>query len=1533
MGIRMMLGAARRRTLALLMAAALGLAIAPPAGASNTVTGHLIVARVKGATTSPAFRSALARLGLERPRPVFRTHRDWAIDDWSSTRPGFDPAEAAQELEKLPDVRWAEADQALGSAADAVQVPAPTAPVAPAVPTLKPTAAPRVKSAPPATHTSSLRGKGARAAGNPVPPPTTCTGAGGLNTGAPNDPYYCTEGTAGPYYSEEWNAFCFTPTDSKVSVAAAAPAAPAASGICADGAWANGYQGQGTVIAILDSGIDYYHPDLINQMVDENSDPLLNDPNYPGTASDGHKHGWNFYDDNADPMDFYGHGTGRAGIAAAQADNGIGLAGISPKSKLMAVKVGDTYVVHAEVLAQGAVYAADHGADSINTSLGAVGNSKLLAEAALYAYSKGVTWAAATANEYSDHHNFPNHDTTVWGMGGLTADLGVQLLQTCQSGNTQCKPSQPQLTFLQKANFSNFGGGMTFAAPIDTPSTVAAAEACHKDPLVAPPTGCKGQGGYSLHNGGTSTATPHGAAGGALIRSAGLLNGYCQGHLTLGYTFPTCTDSVLSSNEIRQLLAYTATRVHNDDAPTGNNYPASTGLSITEGLFYPAINHDPHTGWNQWYGYGRPNLWDASLYVAARQVPPEAQLFGDIAPNSAAYAGLRGPAWFGTYDPAVTTSLPIVGHAAAPRLGTGQTFDYTVQVAPCLEPTEADFKPIGTRAGLTAAVDGVLATWSLPVTPGTCADTSKDRAFSFPGEYTVRVLVTVDGADGKPVAVPDPGRINSPAALLGQDRRVLFVRHDTNSHPGFPLNLGTSGESSPGLYDLEGRGELDIIVATADGTVIALRPDGTPVPGWPVSADPLMAPGATAVNGTPPRGQIVSAPAIGDIDGDGLPEVVAASLKGGVYAWRPDGSRVAGFPVAVPPPSNGAAADPGNYCGTTHRYGYATRYADYGSIASPVLGDLEGTGKLDIVEAAGNGCVYALRPDGTAVPGWPVHPNDAMEEPFKIAATPAIGSLNHDGKLDVIVGTEEVSGSLPNTNGRIYAYGPDGKLLTGWPVKPASISGAGVPTVASGIISSPALADFKGDGKLELADGVFLGGTDPQHPVNTYNPDGSTMSTLGTNQPGLGSNESDPSQAFAYGVTQTAIGKLSGALDIVSGGFSTTLATDTAVAPGKKPQLQHLVGAWDAASGNSLQTFPRQIEDWQFLAGPAIADVKGDGSEQVIEGSGGYMIHAFDPSASPNPAINATPNNISTSLSRYGDYPEPDGFPFNTGGYVTSTPAVGQLTRGGPVSVVVMTRDGFLFVVDTKGKPEANNQWWHFHHDEHNTGLYGLDTRPPATTRLSASAGTLAWTAPGDDWWVGTADHYELRCSASPITYSNFSGASQVATGAPKASGNGESAAIPGGANYCAVRSYDKAGNRSQLAFATLGAGGGGGLPNTGAGITLTHLLALLLLPLALFGASRNRRGGRGRGSRPGTAFLYSRHGDLSDSHGATPPPAPGRAIAGRASGTASTTFAGCCLRRPDRLRHLLPAMRRNLSPGALRGCRGGRQPRPALPL
>jgi len=97
--------------------------------------------------------------------------------------------------------------------------------------------------------------------------------------------------------------------------------------------------------------------------------------------------------------------------------------------------------------------------------------------------------------------------------------------------------------------------------------------------------------------------------------------------------------------------------------------------------------------------------------------------------------------------------------------------------------------------------------------------------------------------------------------------------------------VGRKRLASFGLGDLLGRdaaahrqlpralvGELDVIEATSDGQVLALRPDGTPVPGWPVSTDALSAPHNEPIDGSPPTGQIVGAVAVGDVEVTEFPE-------------------------------------------------------------------------------------------------------------------------------------------------------------------------------------------------------------------------------------------------------------------------------------------------------------------------------------------------------------------------------------------------------------------------------------------------------------------------------------------------------------------------------------------------------------------------------------------------------------------------------------------------------------------------------------
>ncbi|MEJ2558050.1 MAG: S8 family serine peptidase, partial [Anaerolineae bacterium] len=149
--------------------------------------------------------------------------------------------------------------------------------------------------------------------------------------------------------------------------------------IKAPAAWDITTGGSDVTIAVVDTGIDLSHPDL----------------SCLGKLASG----WDFVNNDATPDDDYGHGSHVAGIAAACTNNGIGVAGVAWGARLMPVKVlngsgGGTY----EDVAIGITYAADHGADIVNLSLGGIDESSALADAVQYAYDHGVLVVVAAGN-------------------------------------------------------------------------------------------------------------------------------------------------------------------------------------------------------------------------------------------------------------------------------------------------------------------------------------------------------------------------------------------------------------------------------------------------------------------------------------------------------------------------------------------------------------------------------------------------------------------------------------------------------------------------------------------------------------------------------------------------------------------------------------------------------------------------------------------------------------------------------------------------------------------------------------------------------------------------------------------------------------------------------------------------------------------------------------------------------------------------------------------------------------------------------
>jgi subtilisin family serine protease len=170
--------------------------------------------------------------------------------------------------------------------------------------------------------------------------------------------------------------------------------------------WAQGYTGQGVVVAVIDTGVDVNHPDLMSQLWVNAGEIAGNGIDDDGNGYVDDIHGWDFSSNDNNPDDGNGHGTHVAGTIAAD-NNGTGATGVAYDATIMPVRVlGNNGSGTAASVAAGIRYAADMGADIINLSLGG-SYSALILSAIQYAVSHNVLVVAAAGNESASTPGYP----------------------------------------------------------------------------------------------------------------------------------------------------------------------------------------------------------------------------------------------------------------------------------------------------------------------------------------------------------------------------------------------------------------------------------------------------------------------------------------------------------------------------------------------------------------------------------------------------------------------------------------------------------------------------------------------------------------------------------------------------------------------------------------------------------------------------------------------------------------------------------------------------------------------------------------------------------------------------------------------------------------------------------------------------------------------------------------------------------------------------------------------------------------------
>jgi subtilisin family serine protease len=770
-----------------------------------------------------------------------------------------------------------------------------------------------------------------------------------------------------------------------------------------------------TVVAIIDTGIDRFHPDLANNIWFNAGEIPLNGLDDDGNGFIDDRVGWNFVNNNNSTLDGHMHGTHVAGICGAVGNDSNGIVGVNWAVKMMAINNCDSSGVALDSASLAAItYAVDNGANIINCSWGSFQYSQALQNAVDYAYANGCVIIASSGNEATEAPLYPASMNHVISVGATDSnDL--------------------------KTDFSNYGSFLDVMAP-------------GKGIYSSVPSG-----GYASADG-TSMSSPFVSGLAALIKAnnpAYTNDDIYQTIVTTAYDLgPSGWDKDHGYGRIDALAALQAgTPLRSKiTSPmegivlngTVNIIGTSSGPNFQDYIVEWGIGDAPSSwqtaGVTLTSGGLSPITNGTLATLDVTQIPSDGYFTIRLTSNNnlgkhyeyrlgARKNTYLKPGWPKDF-PSIREDINLrdVNNDGKEEILATDNNNY-VHI---LDENGVDINGWPKQGGMSSTHPVVAHLFNNNSIQIVSAGLTSVYAWNIDGSTAPGWPKTVSATIGTASAYCAAGDVDGDGLdeiISKHNNKAYLWKGDGTLFAGWP-KTSSSEFNRPALADLNLDGKREVILTESSGILNAYDSTGNTLPGW---------------NKTGLGANLSSAvcPAIGDVNKDGSPEVYYGTGNR-VYAWRNDGTPISGWAF---PLGGGVILSPvtlGDFSGddaleifvtyqspmgSTGLYGWTCGGSplsgfpkgEYPHYPAPLLIDADGDGKCEVItdegpvviDASGNFRLKIHKNDGTSISGFPF---DTGWDAESLSTAPSFGDTDGDNKVEMIVSSCTITGG-PNTPG------------------------------------------------------------------------------------------------------------------------------------------------------------------------------------------------------------------------------------------------------------------------------------------------------------------------------------------------------------------------------------------------------------------------------------------------------------------------------------------------------------------------------------